>query len=405
MNAPLVTFCIPTYNRSRYLDSLLGCLVENLASFPHSYEIFVSDNASDDDTPDIVANYRDRLPLRYVRHAENRGGRANWQYMMANAAGMYVVYVADDDAIMGDRVADVITVLQRHPQIAVAYAPWKLLDLVANKDQGQFYRQDKDILIQQHDYAGLLDTLLTYRIFPEIYIARREVMLAMLPRIHEQVFYAFVHAADFVQRAAVLFLKDPFYVAVTNYFADHQREQGGNQEAEVAWDRYRAGLEYVLGRAGDQFDDAGRLRASLRIQEMLSDRISVAVRLRLHARRDPVETYYLAYRLKAMNAIHKLPLPMDQLRSDAALGFLCSDPELNRGVARLVCVGDFDAGVRTRIESLASVPVLFETHATDLTSLNDALVLTRNNVDPSLIPTGSNVRVVAEQALMQKFHH
>jgi hypothetical protein len=298
----------------------------------------------------------------------------------------------------------VITVLEQNPEVGVAYAPWKLFDLVAELDQGQFYRQDQDVVVAQHDHAALLETLLRYKVFPEIYIARREILLAIMPRIHEQAFYAFVHAADFVQRSTVLFLKDPFYVSVTNYFADHQREQGGTQEAEVAWDRYRAGLEYVMGRASEQFDDAGRLRATLGIQDMLTDRIAVAVRLRIFANRDPVETYYLAYRLKAMGAPHKLPVPMDQLRGSAALGFLFNDPELNRSMTRLVCVGAPEPALRSNIEAATRLPVTFERTATDLPTLSNALILLLGNADADYVPSGDNVRVVREHALMQKFH-
>lgn len=404
MDAPLVSFCIPTFNRSRYLDSLLRALADQLPAFPHSFEVFVSDNASSDDTSAVVENYAERLPLRYVHHAENRGGQANWQYAMANARGTYVIYVADDDCIMVDRVADVISVLEQNPEVGVAYAPWKLFDLVADLDQGQFYRQDQDVVVAQHDHAALLETLLKYNVFPEIYIARREILMSMMPRIHEQAFYAFVHAADFVQRSTVLFLKDPFYVSVTNYFADHRREQGGTQEAEVAWDRYRAGLEYVMGRASEQFDDAGRLRATLGIQDMLTDRIAVAVRLRMFANRDPVETYYLAYRLKAMGAPHKLPVPMDHLRGAAALGFLFNDPELNRGMTRLVCVGSPEPALRSNIEAATRLPVSFERSLSDLSPLSNALILLLGNADADYVPSGDNVRVVREHALMQKFH-
>jgi hypothetical protein len=37
-SAPQVSFCIPTYNRCRYLASLLESLVVQLADFPFSFE-------------------------------------------------------------------------------------------------------------------------------------------------------------------------------------------------------------------------------------------------------------------------------------------------------------------------------------------------------------------------------
>ncbi len=99
--SPLVSFCVPTFNRARYLDSLLGMLAQQLAHFPYSYEVFVSDNASTYYTPEVLARHEAALPLRCVRQPQNRGGGGNWQYLMSQARGTYVMYVADDDAILG----------------------------------------------------------------------------------------------------------------------------------------------------------------------------------------------------------------------------------------------------------------------------------------------------------------
>ncbi len=404
MSTPLVSFCIPTYNRSRYLDSLLYSLTDHLAEFPYSYEVFVSDNASDDETPAIVQAYQERLPLRYVRHAENRGGRANYQYMMANALGRYVIYIADDDGVMGHRVAEVIAAMEANPDVGIAYAPWKLLDLVADRDQGQFYWQDRDVKVDKGDYRRLLDTLLQYGIFPEIYVCRRELLQRVMPRIHEQAYYAFVHASEFVQHAQVLFMAQPYYVSVTNYFADHQRIQGGNEEAETAWDRYRGGLEYVLGRALPLMQDADRIGYLQRIQDLIAQRIAVAVRLRLANNRDPVETYYLAYRLKAMGKAQILPMNLDALRAAAALGFLMQDPELNRDARTLVFLGQFEPVLRSYIEARAPLPTVFANSPSELPPLNAGmLVLIRAPYQASDLPASHGARLVSEDALMQKF--
>ena len=37
--SPLLSLCIPTFNRGRYLASLLESLVLQMAAFPHPYEL------------------------------------------------------------------------------------------------------------------------------------------------------------------------------------------------------------------------------------------------------------------------------------------------------------------------------------------------------------------------------
>ena len=403
MNLPLVSFCIPTFNRSRYLDSLLGMLAHQLADFPYSFEVFVSDNASTDETAEVVARHQGKLPLRCVRHDANRGGPGNWQYVMAHARGTYVIYVADDDAILGDAVAAIVARMEAEPGIAVTYAPWLLFDLLADESLGQFYSQDRDLLVPQGDHAGLLDGLLRFNAFPEIYVCRRETLARVMPRINEQAFYAFVHAAEFAQHGAVLLQHAPFYVSITRYFADEQRTQCGSTEAETAWDRYRGGLDYLLGRASASLTAAQRGLFSERIQHLIAQRISVAVRLRHAHDRDPVETYYLAYRLKAMGEDRMLPLPMAQLRGQAALGFLATDPELNRDVSQLICVGQFQPDVLEFLRRRTQLPMRVEADEASLADARDALVFAGNQARLDLLPRRADLRVVHERELMQKF--
>jgi len=95
---------------------------------------------------------------------------------------------------------------------------------------------------------------------------------------------------------------------------------------------------------------------------------------------------------------------MDQLRSAAALGFLFNDPELNRGMTRLVCVGAPAPALRSKIEAETRLPVCFERSVTDLPPLSNALILMLGNADADYVPSGDNVRAVREHGLMLKFH-
>jgi glycosyltransferase involved in cell wall biosynthesis len=65
---PTLSLCIPTHNRARFLEYLLNRFLE-WPALPFGYEIVVSDNASSDDTKEVVEKALARLPhLRYLRH-------------------------------------------------------------------------------------------------------------------------------------------------------------------------------------------------------------------------------------------------------------------------------------------------------------------------------------------------
>ena len=66
---------------------------------------------------------------------------------------------------------------------------------------------------------------------------------------------------------------------------------------------------------------------------MIAVRMSVAVRLRHLKKRNPLDTYYIATRLKGMGYENLLPVPLATLASEAMIDFLLHDPVINRGVA------------------------------------------------------------------------
>ena len=356
---PVVSICVPTFHRSRYLASLLESLQVQLAGFPYQYELVIADNASPDDTGAVARRFAEQLPIRYIRHERNIGCFPNVQFVMMQAHGRYVVYLSDDDCLLGEPLAATIARMEADPGIAVVFAPWKLYDLVAQQEQGQFYDVPHDLRIEKGEHAALLDHVLRHHIFPEIHVARRDALQRLMPRINEHAFYAFVHAADYLSLGAALIQKLPFYVSITRYFADEERSQAGNEEVEVAWDRYRGGLEYILARAGNQVAAEERAGFHLRIQKMIAVRMSVAIRLRHLKKRSPLDTYYLATRLKGMGYESLLPVPLATLASEAMVDFLLHDPVIHRDVDRLVTVGPIDAPAKEFLRARSPHPVSF----------------------------------------------
>ena len=403
---PVLSICVPTYNRSRYLASLLEGLVAQMATFPHSYELVISDNASTDDTPAVVARFLDRLPIRSIRHPETIGGPANAMFVTAQARGRLFMYLADDDCILGDSLAEAVATMDADPGIAITYAPWMLYDLVAQKPQGQFYEVPRDLRVERGEHAELLGHILSHHIFPEIYIARTEVMKRLMPRVNDIAFFAFTHAADYLAQGTVLIRQRPFYVSITRYFADETRSQAGNGEVEVAWDRYRGGLEYMMARASRRIGIEERAGLHLRIQHLIAVRISVAIRMRHAQDKDAVDVHTLAMRLKGMGYEHLLPVPMDVLASKATLHFLLKDAALNRGMERLVCVGPFEAHSRTYLRQHAERPVDF-VHTLPPPAVQDALLFVSDRLevsDPSIEEQQArNLHLVHERDLCERF--
>jgi len=361
LNQPVISFCVPTYNRARYLDRLLAALRSELPGLRHSYEIVVSDNGSTDGTGDVVAAHAQHLPIRYIRRERNHGAQNNWTFVQEQARGVLQLYVADDDMPIVPEINAIADIMLRDPGIGVVYAPWYLHDLVANQTLCQFYGQKSDVLVERGDLHAVASYLLENGIFPEIYMCRRDVRMAVRPRVNDQAYWAFVHAAEYVSCARVLFRKEPFYISITDYFAEEEREQAGAVEAVEAWDRYRGGLEYLVSRLPAVRDDPASLSAwTAHVQRIVADRMAVAVRLRLYRKLPMVDTYYIAARVASLGYARLLPVPLADIAAQAALEFLCRDELLLDGVDAIACAPGLPPAARDYLAAHAPVPVRFD---------------------------------------------
>ena len=68
-NEPLVTIAVPTFNRASLLKR---CVTSALAQTYSRFEVLVSDNASSDDTPEVLRGFGDEK-LRVIRQQSNIG--------------------------------------------------------------------------------------------------------------------------------------------------------------------------------------------------------------------------------------------------------------------------------------------------------------------------------------------
>ena len=263
---------------------------------------------------------------------------------MTQARGRYMMYLADDDCILGESLADAVATMEADPGVRHHLCAMDALRPGRRSRRRASSTRSRAICASSADSTpNCSATSCPHHIFPEIYLARTEVMKRLMPRVNDIAFYAFSQAADYLNQGAVLIRQRPFYVAITRYFADETRSQVGNGEVEIAWVRYRGGLEYMMARAGKRIGVEERAGLHLRIQHLIAVRMSVAIRLRHAQGKDPLDVHTLAMRLKGMGYEHLLPVPMDVLASKATLHFLLKDAALNRGMERLVCVGPFDA--------------------------------------------------------------
>lgn len=113
-----ISICIPTYNRGRFLRDLFESILEQ-QDYRCELEVVVSDNASTDDTAEVIRQYRDRFSsLVYDRAEHNMGADRNYLRVVELATGDWCWLMGSDDFVEAGAVAKLEAALTRQPNIA-----------------------------------------------------------------------------------------------------------------------------------------------------------------------------------------------------------------------------------------------------------------------------------------------
>ncbi len=100
MSTPQVSVILPTYNRAPLLPRAMRSV---LAQTFRDLELIVVDDASSDDTADVIRQFDDPR-IRVLRHESNRGGSAARNTGIEAARGRYIAFQDSDDEWMLDKL-------------------------------------------------------------------------------------------------------------------------------------------------------------------------------------------------------------------------------------------------------------------------------------------------------------
>jgi glycosyltransferase involved in cell wall biosynthesis len=121
---PTVSVCIPTYNAARYLPA---AIVSVLAQDFSDFEVVVSDDASDDETPSICRSYTDPR-FRATRSEQRLGQSGNWNQCLDLANGEYVLLLHADDQLLPGYLERAVTVLDAHQDVGLVHCAVEHVD-------------------------------------------------------------------------------------------------------------------------------------------------------------------------------------------------------------------------------------------------------------------------------------
>ncbi len=199
MSQPRLSICIPTYNRAKYLPELLDSIISQ-APIDGTLEICISDNASTDNTKELVADYKTKFPyIVYHVNSENLGADRNFLKCVEIASGEYCWLMGSDDIVLKNAISYLFKIfsdcsIQKKEVAGFSLNGYMYNNNLSKRAEHTLVSQKKfnensfiygeNIYIKLADYWGFISSLI---------INRKIWNLVLSKGISKKMFNAYVH--------------------------------------------------------------------------------------------------------------------------------------------------------------------------------------------------------------------
>lgn len=117
---------MPVFNGEQYIERALDSVLDQTY---RDLEVVVSDNASSDETEQIVREYARRdCRVFYQRNDRNLGAAANYNLVFQRSRGEFFKWAAHDDYLAPTFLAEAVAVLDREPRVTVCLCDFEFID-------------------------------------------------------------------------------------------------------------------------------------------------------------------------------------------------------------------------------------------------------------------------------------
>lgn len=125
-NNIIVSVVLSTYNGSKYVIELLDSLKNQSLRID---EVIISDDASSDNTVDIVKEYIKKYSLKnwkLIEHSTNRGWKINFKDALQLAHGKYIFPCDQDDIWKSDKINSMVQIMDNNKDILLLVSDYEM---------------------------------------------------------------------------------------------------------------------------------------------------------------------------------------------------------------------------------------------------------------------------------------
>lgn len=143
---PLITVCIPAYNRAALLPPLLDSILNQDFS---DFEVLICEDGSPEREAiaAVALQYQQRRPgcIRYEENSANLGYDGNIRRLVELATGEYCIFMGNDDLLCAGALSAIVAAIEREPNCGVvvrSYASFEK-DPADPKQIFRYYPQER----------------------------------------------------------------------------------------------------------------------------------------------------------------------------------------------------------------------------------------------------------------------
>lgn len=225
--APLITVCIPAFNRADVLGDLLDSVMTQEGG---TFDVLIGEDGSPerDRIREIVSAYQERYPgqIEYHENVQNLGYDGNLRNLIQRARGDYCFFMGNDDLMCSGAIKTVSSVLGRYPEVGVVLRSYAAFEGTSDNVVQIFRYFDRELFFP----AGALTIATIYRrsvVIPGMVLQRRAALRWSTDRFDGTLLYQLYLVANVLADMNAVFVP-----TVTVFYRNGGVPDFGNSEAE-----------------------------------------------------------------------------------------------------------------------------------------------------------------------------
>lgn len=112
----LVSVIVASYNNERYIEDMIQSVLKQSYS---NWELIITDDASPDNSNNIIEKHLTDSRIKLYKHKENKGAGAAFKTCMENSSGEIIAMLGADDALKHNALEVLLNEYRKNPDAAM----------------------------------------------------------------------------------------------------------------------------------------------------------------------------------------------------------------------------------------------------------------------------------------------